>query len=311
MDTLVNPVPDAGSDHPFGLVLNIVPIFREISDGITHRMGIFTKDVRLIAAILVLSLHLAQRGIHPRVHVRDAVHSLIMDRTVVQTTDSVPLGDDIWTGTRLVSERPEDHGRMQLVPADHPLGTVHIGRLPGGSLADGVVAMALLISLINNIEPEIVIHGVHLRVIGIMAGSDSIDVMTLHQEDVLQHGSDRNRLSMNGIYVMAVGAFEICQDPVDIEFVPLELNLSEPVTEESSLKSLSGLVEKFHTDRVKIRILSRPKMRVGHNHTHILQRQLFPCRNHCLGGFGLTYLAPLFIVNSGLDPGYRSLAIIP
>ena len=256
MDTLVNPVPDAGSDHPFGLVLNIVPIFRKITDGITHRVGIFTKDVRLIAAILVLSLHLAQRGIHPRVHVRDAVHALIMDRTVVQTTNSVPFGDDVRTGARLVSKRPEDHGRMQLVPADHPLGTIHVGRLPGWSLADGVVAMALLISLIDDVEPEIVIHGVHLRVIGIMAGSDSIDVVTLHQKNILEHSLDRHGLAMNGIYVMAVGAFEICQDPVDIEFVPLELDLSEPVTEEGRLKSLSGLVEKLHTDRVKIRILS-------------------------------------------------------
>ena len=121
--------------------------------------------------------------------------------------------------------------------------------------------MALLVSLIDYVQAIVVIHRVHLGVVGIMAGTDSVDVMTLHKENVLEHGPDRNRFPIERIDVVAIGALEISQDSVDIELVILELDFPEAMAEEGSFKSIPLTVKKFHLNRVKIRVFCGPKMR--------------------------------------------------
>ena len=144
---------------------------------------------------------------------------------------------------------------MQPVPADHPHGPVNISVFPGRQGADAVVAVALLVGLVDYVQPVIVIHSVHLGVVGIMAGADRVDVVALHQKDVLEHGFDRDRLSVDRVYVMPVSAFEISEDIVDIELVILELHFAEAVPEEGTLKGFPLFIKKLHLDRVEIWIL--------------------------------------------------------
>ena len=83
INALIHPIPDASSDHTFRMMLNIIPVFFQITDGVSHRMSIFTKDIRLVTGLLVLFDHTFNRRIHTGIHIGHIVHSFIMDITVV------------------------------------------------------------------------------------------------------------------------------------------------------------------------------------------------------------------------------------
>ena len=65
------------------------------------------------------------------------------------------LGVD--TIARFVPQRPDDHGRVVLVPFDHPLRAIHVRQLPGRVLGERfrVVthAVGLDVRLVNHIHP--------------------------------------------------------------------------------------------------------------------------------------------------------------
>ena len=260
-DGLVHPVPDAGADHPLGLVLDIVPILGQIADGVAHRVGVFAQEIGLGGAVAVHSLHPVQRRIHLRIEVRHLVHALVMDGTAVQRPDGIAHGYDVAPLARLVAQRPEEHRRMQAVAPDHPDRAVHISALPGRVGADGVVPMALLVRLVHDVQAIPVVQGVHLRVVRIMARTDRVQIVTLHQENVLDHRLHRDGLAVDGVDVVPVGPLEIGQYVVDVQFVGLELHLSEAVLEEGAFLQFAGLVVDFQADGVQIRLFRGPEVR--------------------------------------------------
>ena len=67
-------------------------VFFQITDGVAHRMSIFTKEIRLVTGLLVLFDHTFNRRIHTGIHIGHIVHSFIMDITVVY-----PFGSLIFT----------------------------------------------------------------------------------------------------------------------------------------------------------------------------------------------------------------------
>ena len=83
INALIHPIPDASSDHTFRMVFDIIPVFFQITNGVAHRMSIFTKEIRLVTGLLVLFDHTFNRRIHTGIHIGHIVHSFIMDITVV------------------------------------------------------------------------------------------------------------------------------------------------------------------------------------------------------------------------------------
>ncbi len=83
---------------------------------------------------------------------------------------------------------------MIFVPLDHPLQTIHIGCLPLRIVAQEVgllrihQSMALEIGLVDHVETVCVAQVEKVRVRRVVTGADGVDVMTLHQEDVFEHG---------------------------------------------------------------------------------------------------------------------------
>ena len=64
VDGLVHPVPDAAADGRIA-VLDDVPVFREVADGVAHGVGILAEEHRLV--------HVRRVAVHPshaRVHLR-------------------------------------------------------------------------------------------------------------------------------------------------------------------------------------------------------------------------------------------------
>ena len=173
-------------------------------------MGVFAQEERPLAAVAVLGLHLFQGRIHAGIEIGHLILALIMHRTAVQRLDGIPFRHYVAAFPALVAQAPEQYRGMQAVPAHHPCSAVGIGRAPGGHFADGVVAMAFLIGLIHDVQAVPVVQGVHLGVVGIVAGSHRIEVVALHQEDVLYHTLHRHGLAHNGVDIVTVGTLQIC-----------------------------------------------------------------------------------------------------
>ena len=269
-DGLVHPVPDAAANHALTVVLDIVPILRQIADGVAHRMGIFAKDEGLVGTVTVHLLHLLKGRIHPGVHVRHLILAFVMHGTAVQGFDGIPFRHDVGARPGLVAQGPEDDGGVQAVAAHHPDGPVHIGRLPGRHPADGVVPMALLVRLVHDVQAIVVIQGIHLGIVGIMAGTHRIQVVPLHEEDILHHRFHRDGLAVDRMDVVPVRPFEVGQYVIDIELVLPEFHFAETVLEESGFKGPSGFVQHLHPDRVQIRLLRRPQFRANHRNLRSL-----------------------------------------
>ena len=287
-DGLVHPVPDAGAYHTLRLVLYVIPVFGQVADGVSHGVGILAEEERLFAPVPVLGFHIFQGRIHAGVEIGHLVLALIMHGTAVQGLYGIPFRHYIAALAALVAQAPEQHRGVQAVPADHPHGTVGIGRSPGRHVADGLVAVALLVRLVHYVKAVPVVEGIHLGVVGIVAGAHRVQVVALHQEDVLHHALHRHRLAMDGMDVVAVGPLQISKDIIDIEFVTLKLHLTEPLLEEGAFLQFSGLVIHGYLYGIKVRFFCTPQL--GGRYLH---------------GFALPCLHAVFVIegNHRLPPG--------
>ena len=89
------------------------------------------------------------------------------------------------------------------------------------------VEVALKVGLVHAVETEIVEHGVHLGLTGIVAGAHGVHIGLLHQLDVLKHGGHVNCAAVYGVGVLGVGALEEDSLAVDIDLAVLDFNLAE------------------------------------------------------------------------------------
>src|SRR5699024_8271247 len=118
---------------------------------------------------------------------------------VVQRPARVPLADPAFDGDEaaatlaLVGQGPDDHRRVVLVPFHHPGGAVQQGRFPGGvvhrvALPAGVdEPVRLQVALVHDPQAELVAQPEELRVRWVVRRAYRVDVVLLHQQDVLAH----------------------------------------------------------------------------------------------------------------------------
>ena len=182
-----------------------------------------------------------------------------MHRTAVQGLYGVPFGHNVAALAALVAQAPEQHRRVQAVAAHHPYGAVHIGRLPRRRVADGLVAVALLVGLVHDIQAEVVVQGVHLGVVGIVAGAHRVDVVAFHEDDVLDHALHGNGLAEYGMGIVAVGALQVSKYAVDIQLVIPKFHLPETVLEESAFLQFAGLVVHGQPHRIEVGLFGAPE----------------------------------------------------
>ena len=122
VDGLVHPVPDGTAYKEVGTLYG-VPIIHKISDGISHRMGVF-RNMEGVDKPFFLAGH---RGLHPcdggilvGPHVHDGVVALILHRTAgIEGLDGFVGVDEIVAGTGLVAQRPDADGGMVDVLVHH------------------------------------------------------------------------------------------------------------------------------------------------------------------------------------------------
>ena len=115
-----------------------------------------------------------------------------------------------------VSDRPGHDGGVVLQPLIGGLSSVH-GQLVKSGLVVVVVhqSVRLHIGLAHDVHSVLIAQPVQVGIIAVVGGTDRIDVVLLHKEDVLTHGLLGNSLSVEGVGVVAVDALQ--QQPLAVD----------------------------------------------------------------------------------------------
>ena len=136
IDGLVYPVPDGTTDSR-RTAFDAVPVFSQVTDGITHGMCIFADEHRLVERIDIL-IHPAHAGIHLRVEVTETVTAeflavagaFVVYGTGIKALGCIVAGLEVVTASTFIAQTPEDHTRMVAVTQHHAVDAVHKGRNP-------------------------------------------------------------------------------------------------------------------------------------------------------------------------------------
>ena len=190
VDGLVHPVPDAAADGRIA-VLNDVPVFREVADGVAHGVGILAEEHRLVHVRRV-AVHPSHARVHLRVEVGETsaaeaavgAGALVVDGAAVEAFGRVVAGAEVLAVACLVAEAPHYYRGMVAVAQDHAVDTVHEGRHPRLAVGDALVRVVLEVSFVAGVEAVVVVHGIHAGVVGVVRGADGVDVVLLHEEHV-------------------------------------------------------------------------------------------------------------------------------
>ena len=151
VEALVHPIPDAAAYHAFALIFDVIPIFFEVADGITHGVSIFAEDIWLLCTVLVHFHHRFDRGIHVRIDVGHLVLTFVMNGTRVEGSHCLIFSLDVATTARLVAERPNHHRGVVLVALHQAHSAVYIGFFPIGIAAEAVIAVTFLVGFVDYI----------------------------------------------------------------------------------------------------------------------------------------------------------------
>ena len=157
-----------------------------------------------------------------------------MDDARVESAHGIVGCIEILATTGLVAQTPEDNAGEIAVAEHHARGAVHILRGPGILVGDAAVLsllfpveVALKVGLVHTVETEVVEHGVHLGLTGIVAGAHGVHIGLLHQLDVLKHSGHVNCAAVYGVGILGVSALEEDSLAVDIYLAVLDFNLAE------------------------------------------------------------------------------------
>ena len=138
-------------------------------------------------------LELFGRRVHPGVQVGvvTGVVALVVHRTAgVAGVDPGAHRCEVHPGPGLVAQRPGDDAGMVLVALDHALDAIEVAVAPGGVITgvagpvDHPETVGLDVALVDHPEAELVGEVEEGRVRRVMAGTDRVQVVPLHQHQV-------------------------------------------------------------------------------------------------------------------------------
>ena len=208
-DRVIQHLPYATAKEPIVFV-DQIPILLEVTGAVAHRVAVFAKEKGVLQMLVlgVMRFDLIGENIHTAVDRGDGgIELRVLLRLNIQGLVAViqALGDIlamhevariaraqilchrhvVAACARLVSERPENNAGVIFVTLVHPLHTVKIRVLPilvvGEAIpiahADGTVCFQ--IGLVYHVKAVFVAKSDKAGVVGVMAGADHIDVMTL------------------------------------------------------------------------------------------------------------------------------------
>ena len=181
-----------------------------------------------------------------------------------------------------VAHGPDDHRRAVFIPLHTELRPVHrcpdkirvIGDhfVPVQTLGIPVFrlhiacagAMAFVVSFVDDIKSQPVIQFIKMRCIWIMAGTDSIYIMFLHEPQIFHDLFLADDKSRHRITVMAIDAAELHLLSVDIQYISFYVNLPEADVIGDHLPGISAGSLIHHG--IQVRLLGVPEVRMLYFH---------------------------------------------
>ena len=205
-----------------------------IAAGVTHRVGIFTKNKRLLRIVLYIIFAIPGAHIHRAEHIGPRIvrRLLILYRARrIERTDSLILRDKIIAEACLITHRPNHNRRMVSKSLNHIDAALYVGSEIGGFSGIRILTVAgavrFDISLAYDIKARAVTKFVPGRIIGIMARSYGIDIKHLHNQNIVLHTFESYRITALGLHFMTINAHKQSALTVNVNYGILNLNFAE------------------------------------------------------------------------------------
>ena len=199
--TLVNPVPDV-TTLEVRILVDSSPLCSQVTVGITHGVRIFRRNDWTVATLAAYAFQPLSIRILRHIHicVPFPKSTFVVHRTVHTHRACFLFLQvkvcliEVVTITRFVTEWPDSDRRMVLVAFVHVDGTIHVWLQPfrvvtkWATLAEVIVhTVAFDVGFIVYIDTEFVAQVIELVALWIVAKANGVDVMLLHQFEVLAH----------------------------------------------------------------------------------------------------------------------------
>mmetsp|Transcript_13555 Transcript_13555/g.37268 ORF Transcript_13555/g.37268 Transcript_13555/m.37268 type:complete len:387 (+) Transcript_13555:2214-3374(+) len=328
-DALVNPIPDVTTLQDVVLVDHI-PILLEASDAVPHRMSVLAHDERQSTRRALIELAILRQLCLARVHRAIDVGVRIDALDIVGLPSGIPAGVFVLHEPRgipmldphvrgvhvdavasLVRQRPEQDAGMVLVPLHMALHASQVGVTPLVFAGQGLVQlkahpMTLDVRLGNQVQAVFVTELVPHWVVRVMGTTHRVEVVSLHELDVLQHCLTPYDMSRLRIVLMSIHASD--GQLLAVEQHPTLPQLDGPEADGHADDLSHSAVDgrpfrgQGHDQSVQVRFLGAPKP-----HSRALER----CT--CDGDFvssgrhkGLKSASPLS--DDALLPSWKELA---
>lgn len=134
-------------------------------------------------------------------------------------------------------------------------------------------AVSLVVCLIANIESIVIAKLVEVGMVGVVRGADCIDVVALHEQQVLDDYIMVHNSSIGGIVLMPVDPTNVHCRSVHQELSALELNLAEANPERNVLH-FHSMIKSTKRDPIKRKEEERPQKKERKEYPELSFREI-------------------------------------
>ena len=211
---LIYKIPDIATLHFRVISTNGIPIVFETTKRISHSMCVLCLYKRFWRfSFLYMAYHIFRRYIHRAIDICSThIGTFVLYRTgSISVFNPMISFFKVFTHTGFITQRPNDYRWMVFIPFYHTLVSFQVLVIPFWLLGQRFFpiahTMSFQIGFIYDIHSIAVTQFVPIRIVGIMAGTYCIDVVFLHNPDVLLHSFFRNNIACFRIHFMSVDSF--------------------------------------------------------------------------------------------------------
>ncbi|CUY74704.1 Uncharacterised protein [Serratia marcescens] len=242
---LIDPVPDKAALQA-RMCVERAPVALKAAEAVAHRMGVFAQDQR--ALFLRQADPLADRPfghrrerlilIHPRIHRADNVGGgsvgaaafilhwagriLAFHPAVQRVVVHAVAG--------LVAQRPDNDARVVAIALHHAGDALAHRRQPQRIVSQAVHrlhAVSLDIGFVHHVQPVAVAQPIPQRVVGIVRAAHRVEVVLLHQQDIVAHRRLVHHLAVARVMLVAVNAADQQRLPVELQQPAADFHLAK------------------------------------------------------------------------------------
>ena len=157
---------------------------------------------------------------------------------------------------------------MVKVALDQRLGPVHMCFLEGQVFTHNMVGIAvsvrLMIGLVHYEYAPSVAEFIEVFAVGVVAGTQEVDVSLLHQSNVLLIGGIVYITARTWMMIVTVHATKFDVFSVNLEYFPHDLHFLHAEVIVEVLDDAVVLVPQFDAERIEVGLLCRPEFRRVH-----------------------------------------------